>query len=36
VFSGAGVAVGGYFIGQGFYAARTGERYVTVKGLAER
>ncbi|HLW71280.1 MAG TPA: SIMPL domain-containing protein [Candidatus Binataceae bacterium] len=33
---GAGFAVGGYFIGQDFYAARMGERYVTVKGLAER
>lgn len=33
--SGAGVAIGGYFVGQGFYAART-ERYVSVKGLAER
>jgi len=33
---GAGFAIGGYFIGQGFYAARMGERYVTVKGLAER
>jgi hypothetical protein len=36
ILSGAGVAIGGYFIGQGFYAARMGERYVTVKGLAER
>ncbi|MGH7842438.1 MAG: SIMPL domain-containing protein [Candidatus Binataceae bacterium] len=33
---GTGFALGGYFIGQGFYAARMGERYVTVKGLAER
>jgi hypothetical protein len=36
ILSGVGVAVGGYFIGQGFYAARMGERYVTVKGHAER
>lgn len=33
---GAGVALGGYFIGDGFYRARMGERYVTVKGLVER
>jgi hypothetical protein len=32
---GAGVATGGYFVGQGFYRARA-ERYVTVKGLVER
>jgi hypothetical protein len=32
---GAGVAIGGYFVGQGFYRARA-ERYVTVKGLVER
>jgi len=36
LLSGAGVALGGYFIGKGFYAARVGERFVTVKGLAER
>lgn len=33
---GAGVASGGYFVGQGFYQGRRGERYVTVKGLVER
>jgi hypothetical protein len=32
----AGVAIGGYFIGDGFYRARMGEQYVTVKGLVER
>ena len=32
---GAGVAIGGYFVGEGFYRARA-ERYVTVKGLVER
>ncbi len=33
---GAGVAAGGWFVGNGFYAARFGDRYVSVKGLAER
>ena len=33
---GAGVALGSYFIGRGFYIARAGERFVSVKGLAER
>ena len=31
-----GVAAGGWFIGKGFTEARTGDRYVTVKGVAER
>lgn len=31
-----GVAVGGYFVGQGFVDARSADRFVTVKGLAER
>jgi hypothetical protein len=35
VLIGAGLAIGGYFVGQGFYRARA-ERYVTVKGLVER
>jgi uncharacterized protein len=33
---GAGAALGGYFIGQGFFQGRRAERYVSVKGLAER
>ena len=33
---GAGAALGGYFVGQGFYQGRRAERYVSVKGLAER
>lgn len=36
VLVGAGAAAGGYFVGQGFYQGRRGERYVTVKGLVER
>jgi len=31
-----GLALGGYFAGQGVLRARTAERYVTVKGVAER
>ena len=33
---GAGGALGGFFVGQGFYQGRRAERYVSVKGLAER
>ncbi len=36
VLVGAGIAVGGWFIGQGFTAGRAADRYVTVKGIAER
>ncbi|MGZ8401283.1 MAG: SIMPL domain-containing protein [Methyloceanibacter sp.] len=31
-----GVALGGWFVGQGFITARAGDRFVTVKGVAER
>lgn len=31
-----GVAVAGWFVGNGFVDARSAERYVTVKGVAER
>src|ERR1700688_2855907 len=31
-----GLIGGGYFIGQGFSWSKTGERYVTVRGLVER
>jgi len=33
---GLGVLGAGYFIGQGFYSAKTREPYVTVRGLVER
>lgn len=33
---GTGIGVGGWFIGNGFYASHYGNRYVSVKGLAER
>lgn len=33
---GTGSGLGGYFVGQGFYQGRRAERYVSVKGLAER
>ena len=32
----AGIAAGGYFAGDGFLKARLGDRYVTVKGVAEQ
>src|SRR5688500_13682510 len=32
----AGLAVGGLFIGGGVARMRTGDRYVTVKGISER
>jgi hypothetical protein len=31
-----GFALGGLFVGRGFVAARVGDRFVTVKGVAER
>lgn len=31
-----GLGVGGYFVGDGLYAARAADRYVTVRGFAER
>jgi hypothetical protein len=33
---GLGLILGGWFIGDGFYEGRIPERFVTVKGLAER
>ncbi len=33
---GAGVALGGWFVGRGFVDARASDRFVTVKGVAER
>jgi uncharacterized protein len=36
LLAGAGAALGGYFVGQGLYRGRRAERYVSVKGLAER
>jgi hypothetical protein len=31
-----GIAIGGWFIGQGFLKGRSADRFVTVKGVAER
>ncbi len=31
-----GIALGGWFVGQGFVDGRSGDRFVTVKGVAER
>lgn len=31
-----GIALGGWFIGDGFVEARSGDRFVTVKGVSER
>ena len=36
LFLALGLTLGGFFAGQGVLRARTAERYVTVKGLAER
>jgi uncharacterized protein len=36
VLIGAGLALGGWFIGRGFYDSRMGARYVTARGLVER
>src|SRR5688500_20360080 len=33
---GLGIAAGGFLVGRGLFAARASDRYVTVKGLAER
>jgi hypothetical protein len=33
---GLGVALAGWFVGNGFYQGRTADRYVTVKGVSER
>ena len=33
---GAGVGVGGWFVGEGFKKGRATARFVTVKGLSER
>lgn len=32
----AGLILAGYFVGNGFYMSRMGDRFVTVKGLSER
>ena len=31
-----GIAIGGWFVGRGFLEARAGDRFVTVKGVAEQ
>lgn len=35
LFLALGLVAGGWFVGEGFYKGRTGDRYITVKGLAE-
>lgn len=36
IFVAMGIALGGWLIGRGFVAARMADRYVTVKGIAEK
>jgi hypothetical protein len=36
LFVAVGIALAGWFVGHGFLAGRTVDRFVTVKGLAER
>jgi hypothetical protein len=36
LFLAVGLALGGYFIGNGLFQARATQRFVTVKGLSER
>ncbi|MEQ9426769.1 MAG: SIMPL domain-containing protein [Cyclobacteriaceae bacterium] len=36
IITALGLALGGFFIGNGFFKARSLDRYVTVKGLAEK
>ena len=36
VILGLGIAVAGWFVGEGFFKGRAAERYVTVKGVSER
>ena len=36
IFVAIGIALGGWLVGRGFVAARMADRYVTVKGIAER
>jgi len=36
VLGAVGLALAGYFVGDGLYAVRASQRYVTVRGLAER
>ena len=36
IILGLGIALAGWFVGDGFIKGRSGDRYVTVKGVSER
>ena len=36
IIVGLGIAIAGFFVGDGFFKGRATDRYVTVKGISER